>query len=245
MNQNLFVFFGRHKCATRYVSSVLSNYAETLGLGYTSLSMNEYRTMDWVIKQQAFRERIARASPYTNIIRDLLDKYQVPYKGFHLVRDPRDMVVSGYFSHLNSHPERWIFQKQHFNKIRGLPQEEGLHEEIDYSGWLEFDDMLAWDTTTSHIEEIQFEQLTSSPKETFARLLEFSDLPVEINVLEQIIDHFSFEKLSGGRKKGEENTTHHYRSGVAGDWKRYLSDANLRYFMDKYGSLLEKYGYEK
>ena len=37
--------------------------------------------------------------------RRYLDNYSNEFRGIHLIRDPRDIVVSGYFSHLKTHPE--------------------------------------------------------------------------------------------------------------------------------------------
>lgn len=237
------VFFGRHKCATRYVSNVLDACAKALGVSFVNISMPEPRSIDWTLRHLPPEVRILRATPYPSQIRALLDKNQVRFKGFHLVRDPRDMVVSGYFSHRNSHPERWIFQKMHFAALRQLPFEQGLRREIDYTGWLELEDMNAWETDDPRIEEVKFETLVNEPKPVFEKLLNESELAVDSNILARILDENKFEKLSGGRKKGEEDTENHYRKGVPGDWVNHFSQENLAYFMDRYGRLLEKYGY--
>jgi len=239
----MFVYFGRHKCASRFVGGVLGKYYELLGLGCINLAYPEPRVIDWILRTYKQEPYLARATPYTNYIRKLLDKHGIDYRGFHLVRDPRDMIVSGYFSHRHSHPEKWLFQKQHFARLRELPLEAGLKEEIDYTGWLEFDDMLAWEKSRN-IKEVRFEDLVADPLAVFSDVLEFGGITLNESLLSQVVEQNSFEKESGGRKRGEEDVTHHYRSGTPGDWKRYLSDENLDYFMSKYGDLLEKYGYE-
>jgi hypothetical protein len=53
-----------------------------------------------------------------------------------------------------------------------------------------------------------------------------------------------FSKLSGGRQKGQSDTTSHYRRGVHGDWVNHFSAEHLRYFKERYGDLVLQYGYE-
>ena len=53
----------------------------------------------------------------------------------------------------------------------------------------------------------------------------------------------SFERLSGGRKKGEENVESHYRKGKAGDWKNHLSADHLASFEAQHPGLVERLGY--
>ena len=57
-------------------------------------------------------------------------------------------------------------------------------------------------------------------------------------------EKYSFKKLSGGRKTGEENTNSHYRNGKRGDWKNHFTEKHKTVFKEKYGDLLIKLGYE-
>ena len=57
-------------------------------------------------------------------------------------------------------------------------------------------------------------------------------------------EKYSFKKLSGGRKAGQENTNSHYRKGKRGDWRNHFSEAHKVVFKEKYGDLLIKLGYE-
>jgi hypothetical protein len=60
----------------------------------------------------------------------------------------------------------------------------------------------------------------------------------------RIIDRFRFSKLTGGRKRGEENPNSHYRKGEPGDWKNHFTDAHVAAFKERYNDLLLKLGYE-
>ena len=57
------------------------------------------------------------------------------------------------------------------------------------------------------------------------------------------LDRFSFERLAGGRKRGEEDQGSHYRRGVAGDWRNHLTQRHLAAFRERFGDLTERLGY--
>jgi hypothetical protein len=94
-----------------------------------------------------------------------------PHPGFHVVRDPRDVVVSAYFSHKNSHPtDNWPELEEHREALQSLSKEEGLLKEIEFSRpFLEA--MREWDYNQSHILEVKMEKLTGDPDQTFQAVL--------------------------------------------------------------------------
>ena len=54
-------------------------------------------------------------------------------RAFHYVRDPRDIVVSAYFSHRNSHStEAWPELVEYREKLRSCSKEEGLFLELEF-----------------------------------------------------------------------------------------------------------------
>jgi hypothetical protein len=94
-----------------------------------------------------------------------------PHRGVHVVRDPRDVLVSGYFSHKNSHPtDRWPELKSHRDALQSLSKEEGLLKEIEFSRpFLEA--MCSWDYDQDHVLELKMEVLTQDPDRQFRRFL--------------------------------------------------------------------------
>jgi hypothetical protein len=64
-------------------------------------------------------------------------------------------------------------------------------------------------------------------------------------VVERCVDSASFEKLSRGRERGEEDPSSFYRKGVAGDWKKYFTEEDRRVFKEEAGELLIRLGYEE
>ena len=226
---------------------------------------------------------------YTNASREHIYDLKF-YKGFHVVRDPRDVVTSAYFSHLHSHGVTgWPELEPHRKALQKLNKEEGFFLEMEFSRQ-EFQDMYEWNYDQRNVLEVKMENLIRDPKHGFDQILRFLDLldsaatgsrrswkrlaTAKMNRLNQrgrrfmparlplfpvprlrmdtlpeptlahIIEAKGFRKLSGGRKRGQENVKSHYRKGVPGDWRNHFSDAHVRYFKEHFGDLLIKLGYE-
>ena len=64
-------------------------------------------------------------------------------------------------------------------------------------------------------------------------------------LLRRILDKKSFQRMSGGRKKGEEDVKNHFRKGVPGDWRNHFTPALLEAFKAHYNPLVLKLGYER
>jgi hypothetical protein len=172
-------------------------------------------------------------------------------RGVHLFRDPRDMVVSGYFSHRNSHPVdadgvRWKELIRHRITLRTLDKDAGMAAEIEFSGYF-LDHMLSWNYDAPNVLPVRMEDLVSDSAGQWRRMLEHwqvLDLLPE-GQLDELLRTYSFDQLAGGgRKVGEEDESSHYRKGVAGDWRNHLTDDHLKLFRKRYGDLVERLGYE-
>jgi hypothetical protein len=172
-------------------------------------------------------------------------------RGVHLFRDPRDMVVSGYFSHRNSHPidvdgVRWTELIRHRINLRKLDEEAGMMAEIEFSGYF-LDHMLSWDYDAPNVLAVRMEDLVSDPAAQWRRMLAHWQLLDRLpgGHLDGLLATHSFERMAGGaRKIGEEDQTSHYRKGVAGDWRNHLNEDHLKLFRKRYGDLVERLGYD-
>lgn len=107
--------------------------------------------------------------------------------------------------------------------------------------------MANWNYSDSNILEVKFEELIENPPSRFHRIFGFLRLSpryLSRDLLQDVLKDYTFERLSGGRSRGDEKLDHHYRSGTPGDWRKHFSDKNKDYFKARYGQLVVDLGYE-
>jgi len=84
-------------------------------------------------------------------------------RGVHVVRDPRDVLISAYYAHRFSHPiDYWSGLEQHREELEGLPLHEGLLAEVQCRR-LQFEQMDRWNYAASGVLELRFEDLIEAP----------------------------------------------------------------------------------
>jgi len=162
---------------------------------------------------------------------------------FVVIRDPRDSVVSLYFSTKNSHKNGSPIVLERRAHLQTMSQEDGLCFTIENSAaiaaiirsWLGADDPL-----------IRYEDLLRDDERILERvLLGHCQLPVSPRNLRAAIRENSFERLTGGRARGQEDIAAHERKGVAGDWQNYFTPRVKEVFHRHFGDVLVASGYER
>lgn len=248
------VFFGHHKCASTWMSNIFYEIQSVTG---------------WTIKYGI------DPSKKINVIGEATAEHAKTYtefRGVHLIRDPRDVIVSGYYSHLNTHPtEKRPDILEFRNQIKDLPLNEGIKMEMDFSSERLLE-MAKWDYSNPNILELRFEEFTQNPDwseiftflnltsdqssnyrlKKFANKLNnrklfpsrFNELTVPRNILNDIPQKYSFKKMSGGREKGETSVNSHYRTGESGQWQKIFNREHRTYFKEKFPGLISKLGYD-
>jgi hypothetical protein len=168
------VFFGHHKCATGWTGGTLREIA--LHLGRTFRVVN--RTQDFAAAGSlgAFvQQNGVEVLSYANASAEHAQTLP-PHRGFHVVRDPRDVLVSAYFSHRKTHgTEGWPELVAHRRHLRAVSKHEGLLAEMEFSAPY-FEDMLSWDYEQDHVLEVKMEDLTRDPVPHFLQIVGFLDL---------------------------------------------------------------------
>jgi len=274
----IYGYFGHHKCASTWFEAICQDICRDLRLDFGLFYDASYFNNDlksYLLENKA--DFIAYANADFSHIKDIENM-----KGFHVVRDPRDIIVSAYFSHRYSHPTHaWPELVEYRKKLEATDTNEGLHLEIDFRAE-QFNEMRSWSALADNnsILNLKMEDITSRPYEQILSIFRFlglldeteysakkrtkyfiskvfrraehatklrlpnyiSKIPAER--LLGIVWENSFEKKSGGRAKGTENKTSHYRKGISGDWKNYFNDDHIKHFKEKYNDLLIQYGYE-
>jgi hypothetical protein len=178
----------------------------------------------------------------------MLDLDRLSARGLYVTRDPRDILVSMYFSHRFSHQLNHPEIERDRSALAGLALPDGLEFLMSHSGFFRriMREMEAWPQMRSGFFETSFERLTADPQLEFGRILAYLDLPVGKRALQSILEQNSFSELKADWARGHPGApVNHYRQGTAGDWREHLvGDARAR-FRAKYGPLLIRLGYER
>jgi hypothetical protein len=172
------------------------------------------------------------------------------FRATHIIRDPRDILVSGYFFHRWTN-ESWANEKNkiyegHSYKehITSLSQEDGFLFEMDR---LQEDvkAMVAWDYAQPNVLELRYEDVVTNEIDQFYRMFEhYRFKQSAMKIVEKCVRANSFERVTG-RKRGEIADKKHLRSGACGDWQEYFTPKVKEVFKERMGSALIELGYER
>ncbi len=91
--------------------------------------------------------------------------------------------------------------------------------------------------------EVRYEDLVAEPLAGLTRVLAFLGATADEAVVRSCVEAASFEKLSQGRKAGEEDKASFFRKGDPNDWRNHLSPAQIARFDRLSGGLLKELGY--
>lgn len=239
-------FFGHHKCGSTWVQHIVRELARACGLGtFYSNGPHDFaaaRVLD--VLGDSGAALLLHVNANFNF---LSSQGEVGLSGVHVVRDPRDLLVSAYYSHRNSHPAQdWPALQEFREVLLRVPRDVGLLLEMDFCSDV-FEDLRSWTAAPKDgsILQLRFEELVAEPLAGFGRIAESLGLAdVPDGVLEAVIDQYSFRNLAGGRDVGQEDANHHYRKGTPGDWRDHFDAGHKWAFARRFQDVLDLYGYQ-
>ncbi|MDJ0660402.1 MAG: sulfotransferase domain-containing protein [Crocosphaera sp.] len=168
-NKKLLCFFGHHKCGTQWVQGILREVAQEMGWLYGHAHNEEIFNYDF---EEFIKERKFDIFSYTNAKYQYIKDFN-NFKGFHVIRDPRDIVVSAYYSHLYSHPvDNYDHLKKEREILQKMSKDEGLIQEMEFNQRV-FEDMERWNYDQDHVMEIKLEDLSRDPYGSFVDIFRF------------------------------------------------------------------------
>lgn len=165
----LLAYFGHHKCATTWLNGIIREVCFTVGMKTATFHNEDMFDRDLA---RYVRMNGIEFLSYTNA--DMTYIRGLPnLRGFHVVRDPRDIVVSAYFSHLNSHPTtKWPELVEYRRKLQQATKDEGLLIEMEFRR-KEFEHLYNWDYSQDNVLELKMEQLVDKPYEQILKVFGF------------------------------------------------------------------------
>ena len=154
----------------------------------------------------------------------------------YVVRDVRDVAVSGWFFNLTVDSKRTL---------------ETFRDINEYAVYIAG----SW---TSHVAAglrfveqnsglaacVKYEDLHGAPIEEASRLFKFLGTDTDERTVGRCIASVDFSRLSGGRARGTENRSSFYRKGIVGDWSNHLGTRTISAMESRAGGLMDRLGYE-
>ena len=166
----LLAYFGHHKCASEWILGIIRDICLVSNLRCVRVSRVEEHNVSELSTFVAAQRPDFLA--YTNAdIRQV--RTLAHFRGFHVIRDPRDLIVSAYYSHLHSHPlDTWEALAEHRQRLQAVSKSEGLLLEMEYSKRV-LSEIGEWDYSQPNIMEVRMEHLTAFPYEKMVEILTF------------------------------------------------------------------------
>ncbi len=147
----------------------------------------------------------------------------------HIIRDPRDGAVSG------------------FARFRPrLPDDLTRPEYVEaYShDWVARIEAARSAAKGRAYMEIRYEDLHADTFRHALEIFRFIGAPEDPEMVRAAMEAASFERLSGGRKRGERDATSHYRRGEVGGWRDEMTPEEIAIAERNAGALMTAIGYE-
>lgn len=222
-----------HRTGTKWFERVLGAVAVDFGLRFRQCEQRDLRPSTDIFMQNHSRVDIGQLPPYV---------------GTHVIRDPRDVIVSGYFYH------RWTWEKwtqipqdefgglTYQGYLNSLDQHSGLLAEIRNTKAVR--EMVGWDYGNPNFLELKYEEIIRDEESAFSAIFEkygFDESSIQRSV--QIARQFSFANVTN-RALGNVEEGNHLRSGRSGQWRDHFSEEHKAVFIDVFGDALVELGYE-
>ena len=157
-------------------------------------------------------------------------------KYLHIIRDGRDVAVSGWFHNLRN--EEINFKKR-FPSFQAYAEGCARSWRMNIEKAREFGRRYP-----DRYFEFRYEDLQREPEATLEGILLFLGVDASPSMVEACLEAGSFQRLSKGRNRGEEDRCSFFRKGVVGDWKNHFDEPSVRGFAGEAGLLLKELGYE-
>lgn len=230
-------YLGHHKCASVWVRQFIRRVCQVIGYNYVVYGGNQSHNIISRFRRHTFHL-------YVNSTPEIMNLMPKNARGFHVIRDPRDVLISDYYSRRDTHSVDTLYKREMREYLKQHDLEQGLLYMLDHCTF--YQQIQGWKLgARSNILDIKYEDLILNEREIFGQILNHLGISIPEQKLDAIVDECSFKSVSGGREPGQENTQSHLRKGVSGDWKNYMEEGVLVYeaFYKRYGYLVDDLGY--
>ena len=235
-----------HKCLTVFFSRVMHGVFPFGGYGH-------FESREWEFRQRHRRFCLSSLNNHA------LDFSQIGAEDriSRFIRDPRDLVVSGYFYHKRG-AEAWCKirdpKPENLRAVNGcvpralkegesiaeclqrLDLEEGLIAEIDIRA-NHFASMLEWPDDDNRVAVYRYEDILGNERKVMSQLADHLRLgPIRKWLIGRLAEKYS--------AKNQSQKTEHIRNPESAQWKKHFSPRVADYMNASHFGIIAKLGYE-
>src|ERR1051326_6653307 len=230
----LIVVGSHHKTGTQWMGSTFSRVARAIKLNYYNGVQEKLKGDEGIFLQVDSLFRLEELPPY---------------RGVHVVRDPRDVIISGALYHEATEEESWILEPRpdlggisYQAKLKSLSSiRDKFCFEMDNRGGKTLSQMKSWDYENPCFFEIKYENLIQDHElHIFTELFVF--LGFKGLSLPLCLEIAWYSSIFSGKvpKRGK-----HIRSGAPAQWRSMFTREIAEQFLERFGDILLRLGYER
>ena len=219
-----------HKTGTVWLAAIFEQLCNRLGLAYVKSGVDSLPA--------AFDVWLEDHSQFGSMLQ------QGGYRGVHIIRDPRDVIVSACRYHQTSNEPQLHVPKPEFGgmtyqeKLCSLEPDAQLLLEMEHSAGYNIRCMTEWDYSNPDFFEVKYEDLMADTDLLlFHRIFTFLGFPAE--VLPTVLGIAYNNSLFSGRVAST-----HVRSGRSRQWEAHFKPVHKERFHQLFGDALMQLGYE-
>lgn len=239
-------FYTLHKCASTLFSGYLLQHVEGLRLLDYAASIYHGEDVNVVFEDKGYIIGPIRisANPFSEVYKRLVEPASSPEfihdkTAIFLIRDPRDVLVSSYYSFGYSHgfsPVNQIREAQEALRaqIQQMTMDEYILSFADQT-LRHFETIRCLDNVCGRSVVLKYEDMIDDFEYFSVQLTKY------LNIKQPILQRL----FEDSRPKQRENIFSHRRSGKAGGFRNRLMQPAIDILNAKFGDVLEYFQYEK
>jgi hypothetical protein len=165
------------------------------------------------------------------------------YRTVYVIRDPRDVVVSWYYSMKHTHTEMGNV-KEHRKKINSLDENDGVEYCIRHLQ-LKFSFVREWwnNREDPRVYIARFEDMTEDPVAEWMDIFDHCGVSIGKDDLENVLSRYTKEKMRERDLERREGGRSHYRKDKKG-WRDIFREYHADVFCSVNGNIVELLGYD-
>jgi len=231
-----------HKCASNWFRRLFRKAAQRRGVSVEVSSPNLSGINKSVDRGSAHTLWMHRIASEQRVMEFATEKAPIVL----CIRDPKDLVVSQYFSWKKSHMTNTPTILETRERLEALSMYDGLKLliEEDLIPFCKVSRSWSSSIASGQTTVLKYEDMLEQFHESLSPALDRLGLSLGPKQLRDLKQEYAFSRMTKrAAKRGLE--VNHYRKGKAGDWRNHFDDELSTLFNSRYGDVCKMFGYDQ